>query len=215
MAKKGKGTNSTRSRNARKNDQEQPEPTGSDEVLAQDFMIQKATQRVTDTYERKLLAQQNNHRKEMENFIEGQKFWVKPSLWARITGRYKDMYMVWNHLRPHHCTACGSNTIGVNFGIESLTLDLETALTHIDELFEKYPNGRARLFHIQVDRRTRRSGQIVKDYTFLTADWDSEQRKYITEDIKSNSAANRVFASLQEDTRNYREGRRRRKSEMP
>lgn len=215
MAKKGKGTNSTRSRNQRKQTTEELEPSNSEEALNYQFEIQRATQIVTDRYEKMLLDKTNEHQEEMKNFIEGQKYWVKPSLWARITGRYKDMYLVYNHLRAHHCTHCGANHVGVNFGIESMTLDLETALTHIDEMFEKYQNGKARLLHIQVDRRSRRSGQIVNDYTFLTRDWDADRRKYITDEITSNSAANKVFGSLAEDTKNYREGKRRRRSEMP
>ena len=215
MAKKGKGKNSTRSRNQRKQTTEELEPSNSEEALNYEFEIQRATQIVTDRYEKMLLDKTNEHQEEMKNFIEGQKYWVKPSLWARITGRYKDMYLVYNHLRAHHCTHCGANHVGVNFGIESMTLDLETALTHIDELFDKYEGGKARLLHIQVDRRSRRSGQIVNDYTFLTRDWDADRRKYITDEITSNSAASKVFGSLAEDTKNYREGKRRRRSEMP
>ena len=101
---------------------------------------------MTDRYERMMLDKTNEHREEMKNFIEGQKYWVKPSLWARITGRYKDMYLVFNHLRPHHCTHCGTNQVGVNFGIEAMTLDLETALTYIDELFEKYTGAKSPSF---------------------------------------------------------------------
>lgn len=212
---KGKGTNSTRSRNARKTEKEDEPSIDSDQVLDDDFRIQRATQMVTETYEKRMLAQENGHRKEMENFMEGQKFWVKPSLWARITGRYKDMYMIYNHLRPHHCTACGTNHQGVNFGIEALTLDLDTALSYIDEMMDKYPGTKARLLHLQVDRRSRRTGQIVNDFTFLLADWDRERRKYITDEITAKSASNKVFASLAEDTRGYREGKRRRRNEMP
>ena len=102
-----------------------------------------------------------------------------------------------------------------SFGIEALTLDLETALTHIDELLDKYPSGKARLLHIQVDRRSRRHGQVVNDYTFLLKDWSAERRKYITEEISSNNAAGKIFGSLQEDTKQYREGKRRSRREMP
>jgi len=215
MSKKGKGTNGTRSRNQRKDAKEEPVKSNTDEVLQEDFYVQRATQNVTNRYEKLLLEQKNNHQKEMENFLEGQKYWVKPSLWARITGRYKDMYLVRNHMQPFHCTDCGSNHHGVNFGIEALTLDLETALTHIDELLDKYPTGKARLLHIQIDRRSRRHGQIVNDYTFLMKDWSADRRKYITDEISSNSAAGKIFGSLQEDTKQYIEGKRRSKREMP
>ena len=83
MAKKGKGTNSTRSRNARKQPTEEVESSDTEEALNYEFEIQRATQVVTDRYERMLLDKTNEHREEMKNFLEGQKYWVKPSLWAR------------------------------------------------------------------------------------------------------------------------------------
>tara|TARA_B100000287_G_scaffold263148_2_gene247631 strand:+ start:1095 stop:1742 length:648 start_codon:yes stop_codon:yes gene_type:complete len=215
MARKSKGKNSTRARNTQKKKEEEEQPIDTDEALEFDFAIQKATQVVTDQYEKRITAIENRQAKEMQNFMDGQRFFVKPSLLDRLLGRYKDMYLVFNHLRPFHCTACGTNHHGVNHGIESLTLDLDTALGYIDEMFDKFPEGKARLLHIQVDRRSRRQGQIVNEYTFMLKDWDRDRQKYITEEIMENSAHNKIFGSFKEDRKQWKEGKRRSKQNMP
>lgn len=214
MSKK-KGSSGTKARNQRRNKPREKNEIDIDEAIEENFYIQRATQQVTEQYERKILEERNRNRREMQNIVDGRKFWVKPSLWDRIRGRFKDMYIVFNHMRAFHCTECGTNFHGLNYGIECMTLDLNTALSYIDECFEKYPNTRVKLLHVQVDRRTRRTGQIVHDYNYLMKDWDAEQRRYITEDLKENSAANKIFGELKESTSDYRSRKRRRRSEMP
>jgi len=182
-----------------------------------DLVIQRATQEVTDRYEGIMRKERDELHREMQNFTDGQKTFVKPRLRDRFFGRIKDLYLVMNHRIPVYCpkSGCPIKGKGVNFGIEAITADLDTALGYIDAYFDKYPErGSAKLIHMQVDRRSHRTGAIVNDYTFLVGDWDPERRQHIRAEIDGMSADQMVVASLLEDRKSY--GRRQRwsKSEI-
>jgi hypothetical protein len=213
MAKKAKGTSGTRARNQTKRTKnggnKGKAPT---QDLEWDMAMQRAGQVITDRYEKEIKTKEKHHRKEMQNFLDGQKSFVKPRWIDRLMGRYKDLYLVYNHLQPIYChkSNCPTKSEGVNWGIEVLTLDLDVALGYIDEYFENYPNhGSAKLLHIQIDRRTNRTGQVVSDHTFLLKDWDSQKKRYIRDDMESESVEHKILASLAEDRRKWKRGRRR------
>ena len=211
---KTKGTSGTRTRNARKTKQEPVEKSNSTEELEFDMAIQRATQIVTDKYEKELFRIKKNQTREMQSFIDGQKIFVKPRFIDRLFGRFKDMYIVFNHMRPWHCKHCGTNYDGANDGIECVTLDIDTALGYIDEIFDKYDKGKARLVHVQVDRRSSRTGQVVDVYNFLMRDWDPEKKQYMTHKLLEESVENRIHASLVEDRKNWRKGQRRNRKDI-
>ena len=90
-----------------------------------DMMIQNATQLVTNRYEKEIRKERDLHRAEMQNLTDGMKTWKKPSLWARLTGRYKDIYLVLNHRVPIYChkTDCEVKGRGHNWGCLLYTSD--------------------------------------------------------------------------------------------
>jgi hypothetical protein len=210
MVKK-KGTSGTRARNQTKRT-EKEDTKAPTQDLEWDMAMQRAGQVITDRYEKEIKKQANNHRKEMQNFLDGQKSFVKPRWIDKLFGRYKDLYLVYNHMVPVFChkSKCPTKGEGVNWGIEALTLDLDVALGYIDEYFETYPHcGSAKLLHIQIDRRTNRTGQVVSDHTFLLKDWDSTKKRYIQEEMELESVEHRIIASLAEDRKKWKRGRRR------
>jgi hypothetical protein len=217
MGKKGKGTSGTRTRNQRKKKPEDDDdaPLGPISMhLDFDLALQRATQGITNEYEDKMRKTENLHRKEIQNFLDGQRTFVKPRWIDRIRGRFKDLYLVYNHLQPIYChrTDCTTKAEGVNWGIECLTLDLDVALGHIDEYLMNFPNrGSAKLLHIQIDRFKNRTGVVVSDVSYNFKNWDVNAKRFVREKMEFESVEERIVASLVEDRKEYRQGKRRTK----
>jgi hypothetical protein len=173
-----------------------------------DMMIQNATQIVTNRYEGELKKQQRFHNKEMQTLINGRKSSFKPSLWARLSRRYKDIYIVYNHKMPVYChrSDCETKGEGVNWGIEAITTDLESALGHADAYFEEWTGYNnytsVKILHLQVDRRGR-NGALVEDVTLNLRDWNPDKRKMIKVKLQEQTADSQIINSLVKNRPKY------------
>ncbi len=146
--------------------------------ITQDLYLQQQTQKVTERYEKKIKQLQMFHDLEMENAITGgeeEQIIQKPSLWARLTGRFKDVYIVFNHNMPVYCHKkdCPTRREGIRWGIEAITSDLGVAFDYMRTYFKKYgefPQAFAKLLHIRMDRR-KGSGAVVSDVSYSYDTW--------------------------------------------
>ena len=105
MTKKPKGSSSSRSRSAAKRDLPQTENSAPIVNLEAEMQFQQATQAVADRYEAQIAKLRDHHEKEMQSLLMGMEADLisKPSLWARLIGRYKDIFIVFNHKLPVWC----------------------------------------------------------------------------------------------------------------
>jgi hypothetical protein len=175
MADKRKGTNSSRSRNASKRDLPQTDTSAPLVNLEEELAFQQATQTVANRYEEQIRKLKDHHAKEMQSLLQGSESFTKPSLWARLTGRYKDIFIVFNHNLPVWCPKkeCPTRREGINWGIEAVTTNLDTALNYISDYFERNSDNdwaHAKLLHLQVDRRKGR-GAVVDELSWTWALW--------------------------------------------
>lgn len=180
MTQKGKkGTNSTRVRNAAKKDAlPVADDSGTHIVNLEDEMaFQQATQAVADRYEAQIRRLKDHHAKEMQSLLMGMDADLisKPSLWNRITGRYKDIFIVFNHNIPVWCPkkSCPTKREGINWGIEAVTTDLNIALDYITDYFNRNQDtdwAHAKLLHLQVDRR-KGHGAVVDELSWTWPLW--------------------------------------------
>ena len=179
--------------------EEQEKP--HDIELETDFMIQRATQAVADRYEAQIKRLKRFHEKEMQTLIDGRKSSIKPSLWARLTRRYKDIYIVYNHRMPVYCHRrdCETATEGVNWGIEHIGTTIESAMEAADAYFYEWRNHSehvsVKILHLQVDRRSTR-GAVVQDITLKLKDWNPEKKKMTHETLEGTSADSAIINSL-------------------
>jgi hypothetical protein len=173
-----------------------------------DMMIQNATQLVTNRYEAELKKQKRFHHKEMQTLINGGKAFYKPSLWARLSRRYKDIYIVYNHKMPVYChrSNCETKGEGVNWGIEAITTDLESALGYADSYFEEWQGHSdytsVKILHLQVDRRSRQ-GALVDDVTLALKDWNPDKRKMVKSKLEGQTADSQIINSLVKNRPKY------------
>ena len=176
MTEKAKGTNSSRSRASAKRDLPQEEaPPLVD--LEREMAFQRATQEVADRYEAQIHKLKEHHAKEMQSLLMGIEpdLISKPSFWSRLTRRYKDIFIVFNHNIPVWCPkkTCPTKREGINWGIEAVTTDLNIALDHISDYFirnENHDYAHAKLLHLQVDR-SRGTGAVVDELSWTWALW--------------------------------------------
>jgi len=173
---KGKGNTSSRSRNASKRDLPQAEePPKAD--LAKEMEFQRHTQLMQDKHDKHIAQIREHHSKEMNSVMMGlaAERISKPSLWARLTGRYKDIFVIFNHNLPVWCSKkdCPTRREGINFGIEGVTTSLHQAMEYVREYFEKvgdHPYAHAKILHLQVDRRKGR-GSVVDEMSWTWPIW--------------------------------------------
>ncbi len=177
MTKKPKGSSSSRSRSAAKRDLPQAENSAPIVDLEAEMQFQQATQAVADRYEAQIAKLRDHHEKEMQSLLMGMEADLisKPSLWARLTGRYKDIFIVFNHNLPVWCPkkACPTRREGINWGIEAVTTELNIAFDHISDYFNRNKDNdyaHAKLLHLQVDRR-RGLGAVVDELSWTWALW--------------------------------------------
>lgn len=177
--------------------------------LETDMIVQKATQAVTNRYEAEIKRLKRFHEKEMETLIKGRKSMIKPSLWARITRRYKDIYIVYNHRMPVYCHRkdCETATEGVNWGIEWIGTTVEGAMEAADEYFYEWRNhvnyASIKILHMQVDRRSTR-GAVVKDITLKMKDWNPESKKMAKASLEESTADSAIVNSLVANRPSYK-----------
>ena len=146
--------------------------------ITQDLYVQQQTQKVAERYERKMKQLQMFHDLEMENAISGgeeEMIIQKPSLWARLTRRFKDVYIVFNHNMPVYCHKkdCPTRREGIRWGIEAITSDLGVAFDYMRPYFTKYgeyPQAFAKMLHIRMDRR-KGAGVVVSDVSYSYDTW--------------------------------------------
>ena len=177
MADKPRGTNSSRGRANKKRELPQTENSAPVVDLESEMIFQQATQAVADRYEEQIKQLREHHSKEMNSLLMGlsDELTSKPSLWARITGRYKDIFVVFNHNLPVWCPKkeCPTRRDGINWGIEAVTTDLGMAFDYIRTYFERnadHPYAHAKLLHLQVDRR-RGGGAVVDELSWTWPAW--------------------------------------------
>ena len=134
---------------------------------------------------------------------------IKPSLWARITRRYKDIYIVYNHRMPVYCHRkdCETATEGVNWGIEWIGTTIEGAMEAADEYFYEWRHHVAyasiKILHMQVDRRSTR-GAVVKDITLKMKDWNPESKKMTKASLEESTADSAIVNSLVANRPSYK-----------
>ena len=176
-----KGTNSTRVRNAAKQGKIE-DKSGEAPVadLAEQMEFQKEMQQ-----------QRELHIREMNSYMEGiaDQLTSKPSLWARITGRYKDIFIVYNHNIPIYCSKseCPTKRSGVNWGIEAVTTDLTVAFDALRNYFNRcgeLPFAYAKILHLQVDRR-KGLGAVVDEMSWT---WGEFRNSDLYDDEKKITA---------------------------
>ena len=146
--------------------------------ITQDLYVQQQTQKVAERYDRKMKQLQMFHDLEMENAISGgeeEMIIQKPSLWARLTRRFKDVYIVFNHNMPVYCHKkdCPTRREGIRWGIEAITSDLGVAFDYMRTYFKKYgeyPQAFAKMLHIRMDRR-KGAGVVVSDVSYSYDTW--------------------------------------------
>lgn len=177
--------------------------------LETDMIVQKATQAVANRYEAEIKRLKRFHEKEMETLIKGRKSMFKPSLWARITRRYKDIYIVYNHRMPVYCHRkdCETATEGVNWGIEWIGTTIEGAMEAADEYFYEWRHhvsyASIKILHMQVDRRSTR-GAVVKDITLKMKDWNPESKKMAKASLEESTADSAIVNSLVANRPSYK-----------
>tara|TARA_B100001778_G_C18533355_1_gene604734 strand:- start:500 stop:1108 length:609 start_codon:yes stop_codon:yes gene_type:complete len=177
MSKKRKGTSSSRTRANNKRELPQVEESAPMVDLEAEMQFQAATQAVADRYEEQIRKLREHHQKEMQSLLMGidADLISKPSLWARLTGRYKDIYVIFNHNLPVWCPkkACPTRREGINWGIEAVTTELNIAFDHISDYFNRNKDNdyaHAKLLHLQVDRK-RGQGAVVDELSWTWALW--------------------------------------------
>ena len=87
-----RGTSSSRSRaHANRPSEEATDPPKVN--LKDEMMFQRATQQIAERYEDQIRQLRKMHEREMNSMLEGMadSLTSKPSLWARLTRRYKDI----------------------------------------------------------------------------------------------------------------------------
>ena len=177
--------------------------------LETDMIVQNATQAVADRYEAEIKRLKRFHEKEMETLIKGRKSMIKPSLWARITRRYKDIYIVYNHRMPVYCHRkdCETATEGVNWGMEWIGTTIEGAMEAADEYFYEWRNhanyASIKILHLQVDRRSTK-GAVVKDITLKMKDWNPESKKLAKASLEESTADSAIVNSLVANRPSYK-----------
>jgi len=177
--------------------------------LETDMIVQRATQAVTNRYEAEIKRLKSFHEKEMDTLIEGKKSMIKPSLWARITRRYKDIYIVYNHRMPVYCHRkdCETATSGVNWGMEFIGTTIEGAMEAADEYFYEWRNhsnyASVKILHLQVDRRSTR-GAVVKDITLKMKDWNPDAKKMAQASLENSTADSAIVNSLVANRPSYK-----------
>ncbi len=177
MSEKRKGTNSSRTRANNKRELPQAETSAPLVDLESELQFQAATQAVADRYEAQIKKLREHHEKEMQSLLMGieSDLISKPSLWAKLTRRYKDIYIVFNHNIPVWCPkkACPTRRDGINWGIEAVTTELNIAFDYISDYFNRNKDNdyaHAKLLHLQVDRR-RGLGAVVDELSWTWALW--------------------------------------------
>ena len=175
MSDKPKGKNSSRSRNAHSRELPQTETSAPLVNLEDEMAFQQASQAVADRYEKQIRKLKESHAKEMQSLLMGSESFFKPSFISRLFGRYKDIFIVFNHNIPVWCPkkACPTRREGINWGIEAVTTNLDTALNSISEYFERNSDNdwaHAKLLYLQVDRR-RGSGAVVDELSWTWPLW--------------------------------------------
>jgi len=185
------------------------EPKPQNMSLDTDIMIQKATQIVTNRYEKEIKRLKRFHEKEMQTLIDGRKTFRKPSFWSRMTRRYKDIYILYNHRMPVYChrSDCETAGSGVNWGMECISTDLEEIMQAADEYFYEWRHhsdyASMKILHLQVDRRSSK-GAIVKDVTMLYKDWNPETKKLTKDKISEVTADSSIVNSLVANRPSYK-----------
>jgi len=175
MSEKPKGKNSSRARNAHTRELPQTDTSAPLVNLEDEMAFQQATQAVANRYEEQIRKLRESHAKEMQSLLMGSESFIKPSFMSRLLGRYKDIFIVFNHNIPVWCPkkACPTRREGINWGIEAVTTNLDTALNSISEYFERNSDNdwaHAKLLHLQVDRR-RGSGAVVDELSWTWPLW--------------------------------------------
>lgn len=177
MGERRKGTSSSRTRANNKRELPQVDESAPMVDLEAEMQFQAATQAVADRYEEQIRKLKKYHEKEMQSLLMGidADLISKPSLWARLTRRYKDIYVVFNHNLPVWCPkkACPTRREGINWGIEAVTTELNIAFDHISDYFNRNKDNdyaHAKLLHLQVDRK-RGQGAVVDELSWTWALW--------------------------------------------
>ena len=201
MSKKTKGNTSSRARASAKRELPQTESSAPVVNLGDEMAFQQATQIVADRYEEQIRRLKDHHAKEMQSLLMGMEVDLvsKPSLWSKITRRYKDVFIVFNHNLPVWCPkkACPTRREGINWGIESVTTDLGMALDHISDYFSRNQENdyaHAKLLHLQVDR-SRGNGAVVDELSWTWALWRNSDHFHDKKKISAKMANNLVKQS--------------------
>ena len=201
MSKKTKGSNSSRSRASAKRELPQTENSAPIVNLEDEMAFQQATQAVADKYEAQIRKIKDHHAKEMQSLMMGLEVDLvsKPSLWSRITRRYKDVFIVYNHNLPVWCPkkACPTRREGINWGIEAVTTDLGMALDYISDYFNRNQHNdyaHAKLLHLQVDR-TRGNGAVVDELSWTWAHWRNSDHFHDKKKVSAKMVKNLVKQS--------------------
>lgn len=159
--------------------------------LEQEMALQRRDQEIQNRHEKEIRKLQEFHKRELQNAIDGlSQVPPKVPLWKRLFRRKADsIFIVYNHNVPVYChkKACPTSREGVNFGIEAVTRDAETAFFYISRYFEeygKYPFCFAKLLWVKIDKRNR-DGSIVKDFTWKYGEWEPQHLEEGVRQIKS------------------------------
>ena len=165
--------------------------------------LQRANEEVTSHYREREQKLKSLHNHEIQNLTDAQITYIKPKLWHRITGRYKDIYILMNGKIPMICPAdgCKVRFAGVNNGFEAIALDIETALEMAEDYFENcseyggYSFHSLKILHIQLDRRSTRRGVVVRNISLDRKKWREEKEK-TRADLEKITANKLVIDSL-------------------
>ena len=196
---KKKGASSSRSRAHAKREPESDEPPVVD--LEEEMRHQRATQHIAEKYDKEIRKMRAMHEREMNSIIQGmsEALTSKPSLWARLTGRYKDIYIIFNHNLPVWCSkkSCPTRREGINFGIEAITTDLGVAFDALRHYFERGGDldyAHAKLLHVQVDRR-RCQCAVVEEMSWTWPLWRNSDHFDDMRKIRANTVQNLIKRS--------------------
>ncbi len=158
--------------------------------LEREMALQKRDQEMKNSHEREIRKLKDFHKRELQNALDGMKEEApKMPFWKAIFRRKTDnLFIVYNHNLPVYChlKKCPTRREGVNFGIEAITKDPETAFWYISKYFEeygKYPFCFAKILWVKVDKRNRQ-GAIVKDFTWKYGDWEPHNMEDGVREIK-------------------------------
>tara|TARA_B100001287_G_scaffold276811_1_gene289635 strand:+ start:4070 stop:4645 length:576 start_codon:yes stop_codon:yes gene_type:complete len=147
--------------------------------------LQKRDQMIKNRYEKDIKSMREMHQREMQNALNGAAKYEpkKMGFFARLKARIRgdeSIYIVYNHNQAVYCHKkdCPTRRSGVDYGLEAVTRDIETAFDAIEEYFTKYgeyPWCHAKLLKVKIDGRTRHGVQ-VGDLTWKHGEWDTMMR---------------------------------------